>query len=448
MSIEDLALKAHVSDVTISHIENGRVEPRPSTVRRLARALKVPPQELMQQETGDGKQSRVGLSWRSESPEGVHYKGVGMPKFRILSDPAEQLVAYQSDRRSKPALMPPEVPVTHPSVEPSSHRSERQASHSLHAHRLVELRERWRALHRKSAKALKGASRTRIAEKLRLLHARLNDLVDDEDRCHLFRHLVMRWSLGAVLAWFAVQQLSDPEAWTDFVPSFMPDVVGLPEATLIRLHGSLLLLASVGLLAGIHVRLAAGLAATILVQVIAALSIDGGQADLVARDVGLLGLALGLVFDPTRALACQLSGSLVALPTFRRRSRVLQPMVDYATKVAGAGFAARTHAGKGPAVSEVAPIGNGHVYANEELPTISETELIARQDEHEVNTAAGVNFPGELSRNDADLNDQHMLRLNEMMARFTWLLAGLTVLNLIAAIVSAVAAIVVIDRGG
>jgi transcriptional regulator with XRE-family HTH domain len=55
LSIEDLALKAHVSDVTISHIENGRVEPRPSTVRRLARALKVPPQELTQSETGEGK---------------------------------------------------------------------------------------------------------------------------------------------------------------------------------------------------------------------------------------------------------------------------------------------------------------------------------------------------------------------------------------------------------
>jgi transcriptional regulator with XRE-family HTH domain len=55
MSIEDLAAKAHLSDVTISHIENRRVEPRPSTVRRLARALMVPPQELMQQETGDGK---------------------------------------------------------------------------------------------------------------------------------------------------------------------------------------------------------------------------------------------------------------------------------------------------------------------------------------------------------------------------------------------------------
>jgi uncharacterized membrane protein YphA (DoxX/SURF4 family) len=215
-----------------------------------------------------------------------------MPKFRVLSDPADQLAAYQSDRRPKPVLMPPEVPVIHTSDEPPSHRSERQASHSLHAHRLVELLERWRALHRKSAEALRAASRTRIAEELRLLHAKVNYLVGDADRCHLVRHLVMRWSLGAVLAWFAMQQLSDPEAWTHFVPSFIREVSWLPEATLIRLHGSLLLLASVGLLAGIHVRVAAGLAAIILVQIIAALSINGGQANVVARDLGLLGLAL------------------------------------------------------------------------------------------------------------------------------------------------------------
>jgi hypothetical protein len=59
-----------------------------------------------------------------------------------------------------------------------------------------------------------------------------------------------------------------------------------------------------------------------------------------------------------------------------------------------------------------------------------------------------VNFPRELAPNGVDLNDQHMLRLNEIMGRLTWLLFGLTVLNLIAAIVTTVAAIVVIDRGG
>jgi hypothetical protein len=123
-------------------------------------------------------------------------------------------------------------------------------------------------------------------------------------------------------------------------------------------------------------------------------------------------------------------------------------MVDYTAKVAGAGFAARTHVGRGTAASEARPVGNGHVYPLREFRTGPETELIARHDEHGVNTGDGVNFPWELAPNDGDLNDQHFLRLNQMMVRVTWLLAGLTVLNLIAAIVTAVAVIVVIDRGG
>jgi hypothetical protein len=123
-------------------------------------------------------------------------------------------------------------------------------------------------------------------------------------------------------------------------------------------------------------------------------------------------------------------------------------MVDHATKVASAGFAVGAHAGNGTVVSESAPIGNGHVHLREELRTLSETELIARHEEHETNTAERANSPSELAPGDGDLNYQHMLRLDQMILRFTWLLAGLTVLNLIAAIVTAVAAIIVIDRGG
>jgi uncharacterized membrane protein YphA (DoxX/SURF4 family) len=119
----------------------------------------------------------------------------------------------------------------------------------------------------------------------------------------------MRWSLGVVLAWFAAQQLYDPGDWTHFVPVFLADA-GLPETALIRLHGLLLLVSGLGLLAGTLVRQAAGLAAFILVQIIAALAIDGGEGNLIARDVGLLGLALALVFDPTQASARELPGIL------------------------------------------------------------------------------------------------------------------------------------------
>jgi uncharacterized membrane protein YphA (DoxX/SURF4 family) len=133
---------------------------------------------------------------------------------------------------------------------------------------------------------------------------------------HPLRHLVMRWSLGVVLFWFAAQQLYDPGDWTHFVPAFLADA-GLPERALIRLHGLLLLCSAAGLLAGTAVRQAAGLAAFILLQIIVALAVEGGEGNVIARDVGLLGLALALVFDPTQASARELPGILDSLAPFR-----------------------------------------------------------------------------------------------------------------------------------
>jgi transcriptional regulator with XRE-family HTH domain len=43
---EQLALAADVSTSTVYHIEAGKVRPRPSIVRRLARALNVDPQAI------------------------------------------------------------------------------------------------------------------------------------------------------------------------------------------------------------------------------------------------------------------------------------------------------------------------------------------------------------------------------------------------------------------
>lgn len=48
MTQRELGTKAGVSYVQISRIENGEVEPRPSTIRRLAQALGVEPAELME----------------------------------------------------------------------------------------------------------------------------------------------------------------------------------------------------------------------------------------------------------------------------------------------------------------------------------------------------------------------------------------------------------------
>jgi hypothetical protein len=203
-----------------------------------------------------------------------------MPKFRVLSDAEEQLAAYQADRRRK--LVPPDaLGASVRGVDAFGHLQKKPANRNFQELSLADLRERPRTLHRKPNATRKGPKQTWIAERLRKVRAKVSDLLDDEVRCHLVRRFVMRWSLGVVFAWFAAQQLYDPDGWVNFVPSFMQGVAGLPEATLIRLHGSLLLLAAVGLIARAGVRLAAGLAATILVQIIGALVLNGGEANLV-----------------------------------------------------------------------------------------------------------------------------------------------------------------------
>ena len=50
----DLAKRSGVSRVTINRIEQQLLEPRFSTIRKLARALKVEPAELVGAETGEG----------------------------------------------------------------------------------------------------------------------------------------------------------------------------------------------------------------------------------------------------------------------------------------------------------------------------------------------------------------------------------------------------------
>ena len=50
----DLAKRSGVSRVTINRIEQQLLEPRFSTIRKLARALKVEPAELVGAETAEG----------------------------------------------------------------------------------------------------------------------------------------------------------------------------------------------------------------------------------------------------------------------------------------------------------------------------------------------------------------------------------------------------------
>jgi uncharacterized membrane protein YphA (DoxX/SURF4 family) len=108
-----------------------------------------------------------------------------------------------------------------------------------------------------------------------------------------------RVCLGLVLAWFGYHELVQPSLWTGYVPV----VSGSSLAVLLVLvHGWLLLMLAVALMAGIAVRAAAAISLVLLLEIVVSLTVAGGLSDLVLRDVGVLGLAVCLTADTKQRL--------------------------------------------------------------------------------------------------------------------------------------------------
>jgi uncharacterized membrane protein YphA (DoxX/SURF4 family) len=100
---------------------------------------------------------------------------------------------------------------------------------------------------------------------------------------------VGRVLLGLVLAWFGYHELVQPTLWTGYVPGV--HVASAAAVALVLAHGWILLILAVALLAGIATRVAAGLSALLLAEIVIWLWASAGLSDLTLRDVGVLGLA-------------------------------------------------------------------------------------------------------------------------------------------------------------
>jgi uncharacterized membrane protein YphA (DoxX/SURF4 family) len=113
--------------------------------------------------------------------------------------------------------------------------------------------------------------------------------------------LAARVLLGLVLGWFGYHELVQPALWTGYVPALSP---GSSVALLAVLaHGWVLLMLAVALMAGIATRLAAGIAAITLLEIVVWLAVTAGLSDLVLRDLGVLGLAICLTGVTQQRLA-------------------------------------------------------------------------------------------------------------------------------------------------
>lgn len=100
-----------------------------------------------------------------------------------------------------------------------------------------------------------------------------------------------RLLLGLVLLWFGYHELVQPGLWTGYVPILSAS--SHAAQVLVLAHGWLLLVLAVALLGGVAPRLAAAIAAVLLLEIVISLGVQG-LSDLVLRDVGVLGLSLAV----------------------------------------------------------------------------------------------------------------------------------------------------------
>lgn len=112
---------------------------------------------------------------------------------------------------------------------------------------------------------------------------------------------VARLALGVVLLYFGVSELIRPSLWTGYVPA-------IPSASsfavgLVVVHGWLLSVLGVAIGLGVATRVAAGLSALMLLEIVLSLTFTGGFSDIVARDVGVLGLAVAVMGSTRQRLS-------------------------------------------------------------------------------------------------------------------------------------------------
>jgi uncharacterized membrane protein YphA (DoxX/SURF4 family) len=97
--------------------------------------------------------------------------------------------------------------------------------------------------------------------------------------------------LGLVLAWFGYHELLLPGEWTGYVPVINETSNLAIVAVLV--HGWVLLVLAVALIAGIAPRVSAAIASVLMLEIVISLSVSG-LSDTSMRDVGVLGLAICL----------------------------------------------------------------------------------------------------------------------------------------------------------
>src|SRR5574342_1129191 len=102
--------------------------------------------------------------------------------------------------------------------------------------------------------------------------------------------LLLRIGLGGVFLWFGTDKFIHPDIWVHYIPAWFPMLI--PVSLFVLLMGIAETLVGLLVLAGFYTRIAAGVAALMLIPILISL----GYNEIGVRDFGLLMLALGIAF--------------------------------------------------------------------------------------------------------------------------------------------------------
>nr|WP_135826023.1 DoxX family membrane protein [Halorussus ruber] len=116
--------------------------------------------------------------------------------------------------------------------------------------------------------------------------------------------LLTRWGLGGMLVAAGVHKLLDPAAWAVYVTDWLAPLLVVSPVVFMLVNGWLEIGFGLALLADRYTAFAAAVAAVSLAATVGYLAVvwatTGQFGDVLARDVGLVGLALAAFVDAVR----------------------------------------------------------------------------------------------------------------------------------------------------
>lgn len=111
---------------------------------------------------------------------------------------------------------------------------------------------------------------------------------------------IMRIFLAFVLLWFGISEIADPKNWVSYMPTFISSLGN--SNFLVQIHGFILVALSFCLIFKFYLRYTAFLVVLIMLQIIFGLLLISKFEvnEIVVRDIGILGLAIGVWFNELR----------------------------------------------------------------------------------------------------------------------------------------------------